>query len=127
MPLVRLRDWCERRAAGKAAPMVAKRGMGSAGAIRDASVFVQGPPIIRGLGTSSGFDLQLQDAGGVGREVLMSARDQLLELAAQDPRLARVRTNGLADQTGVQLEVDRAKASALGLSIADITDTLPSA
>ena len=127
MTFVRLRDWSERRAADKAAPMVAKRAMGAAGAIRDASIFVQGPPIIRGLGTSSGFDLQLKDTGGVGREVLTSARDQLLELAAQDKRLARVRINSLADQTEFHLEVDRAKASALGLSIADVNDTLSSA
>src|SRR5260221_417462 len=97
------------------------------GASGDASVCGRGPPIIRGLGTSSGLDLQLEDAGGVGREVLMSARDELLELAAQDPRLARVRINSLADQTEFHLEVDRAKASALGLSIADINDTLSSA
>jgi multidrug efflux pump len=127
MTFVRLRDWSERRAAERAAPMVAKRAMGSARAIRDASIFVQGPPIIRGLGTSSGFDLQLKDTGGVGREVLTNARDQLLGLAAQDRRLARVRINSLADQTEFHLEVDRAKASALGLSIADVNDTLGSA
>src|SRR5258706_2953912 len=127
MPFVRLRDGSERRTEEKGAPMVARRPMASAGPIRDASIFVQGPPIIRGLGTSSGFDLQLKDTGGVGREVLTSARDRLLELAAQDKRLARVRINSLADQTEFHLEIDRAKASALGLSIADVNDTLSSA
>src|SRR5258707_14431235 len=115
MAFVGLRNWSERRWEAKAAPMVGKRAMGSASAIRDASIFVQGPPIIRGLGTSSGFDLQLKDTGGVSREVLTSARDRLLELAAQYKRLARVPINSLADQTEFHLEIHPAKARPLRL------------
>ena len=127
MSFALLRDWSERSSKDKSSAMVAKRAQAAAARIRDASIYVSAPPLIRSLGTTSGFDLELKDAGGVGRETLASARDQLLELAAHDPLLARVRINGLGDQPEFHLEVDNAKAGALGLSTANITDTLATA
>ncbi len=90
MSFVLLRDWSERTGGvpvrrcdcGASQP-------GCQRSIRDANTVVMSPPLIRGLGTSNGFDLELKDVAGVGREVLAGARDQLLELAAQDHRLAR--------------------------------------
>jgi hydrophobe/amphiphile efflux-1 (HAE1) family protein len=127
MSFALLRDWSERTSKDKSSVMVAKRAQGAANRIRDASIFVSAPPLIRSLGTTSGFDLELKDAGGVGRATLASARDQFLELAAHDPLLARVRINGLGDQPEFHLEVDNAKAGALGLATANITDTLATA
>jgi multidrug efflux pump len=127
MSFALLRDWSERRSTDKSSVMVARRAQAAAARIRDASIYVSAPPLIRSLGTTSGFDLELKDAGGVGRDTLASARDQLLELAAHDPLLARVRINGLGDQPEFHLEVDNAKAGALGLSTANITDTLATA
>jgi multidrug efflux pump len=48
-------------------------------------VFAIVPPAVPELGTSSGFDFQLQDIGGVGHEALVAARNQVLGMAAQDP------------------------------------------
>ncbi|MCP0723186.1 hypothetical protein KU617_23775, partial [Salmonella enterica subsp. enterica serovar Montevideo] len=39
------------------------------------------PPAISGLGSSAGFDMELQDHAGAGHDALMAARDQLIELA----------------------------------------------
>jgi len=50
MTFVRLRDWSERRAAGKAASMVAKRAMARPARSATPASSLQGPPIIRGLG-----------------------------------------------------------------------------
>jgi len=127
MSFVLLRDWNERTAGSQSAAMVAQRANQAAARIRDATTIVMSPPLIRGLGTSSGFDLELKDVAGVGREVLVRARDQLLDLARHDARLAHVRINGLADQPEFHLDVDQVKASALGLSIADVNDTISSA
>ena len=127
MSFVLLRDWSERKAASQSAAMTAKRANQAAAKIRDAATVVMAPPLIRGLGTSTGFDLELKDVGGVGREALANARDQLLDLARHDNRLANVRINGLADQPEFHLAVDPVKASALKLSIADLNDTISTA
>ncbi|MGH8252676.1 MAG: efflux RND transporter permease subunit [Steroidobacteraceae bacterium] len=127
MSFVLLRDWSERKAASLSAAMTAKRANEAAARIRDAATVVMSPPLIRGLGTSTGFELELKDVGSVGRDALAKARDQLLALAGHDPYLAHVRINGLADQPEFHLNVDQVKASALGLSIADLNDTISTA
>ena len=63
---------------------------------------------------STGFDFMLQDRGGLGHEKLMEARGQLLDMAAKDPRLIRVRPNGLDDVPEYRTDVDWEKAGALG-------------
>ena len=127
MSFALLRDWSERTSKDKSSAMVAQRTQAAVSRIRDASIFVSAPPLIRSLGTTSGFDLELKDAGGVGRETLNRARDQFLELAAHDPHLARVRINGLSDQPEFHLEINQAKAGALGLAASDISETLATA
>ena len=54
----------------------------------------------------------------------LAARNQLLGAAAQDQRLAGVRPNGVEDAPQFKLDIDREKASALGVSVADINSTL---
>ena len=127
MSFALLKNWSERTSEDKSSAAVARRGQAAASKIRDASIFVSAPPLIRSLGNTSGFDLELKDSAGVGRDVLASARDQFLELANHDPLLARVRINGLGDQPEFHLEVDQAKAGALGLATANISDTLATA
>jgi len=81
------------------------------------------PPPIRELGTASGFDFELQDRGGGGHDALMQARNQLLQMARQDPALALVRPNGLEDNPVFKIDIDREKASALGVALTDIDRT----
>ncbi len=121
---VRLKDWSERDDSVKD---VAERAMGAFMQIKEAMVFAFVPPAITQLGTSSGFDLQLQDLGGQGHQALMDARDQILGMAAQDPRLANVRPNGQEDNPQFKLDVDHEQAAALGVSLMDINDTFNAA
>jgi multidrug efflux pump len=60
----------------------------------------------------------------LSREAFLAARNQLLGEAAKNPRLAGVRPNGVEDAPQFKLDIDREKASALGVSIADINQTL---
>src|SRR5690606_28653751 len=99
---------------------IAGRAMGAFSKIKDAMVFPFVPPAITQLGTSSGFNLQLQDLGGLGHEALMQARNQFLGMASQDARLVGVRPNGQEDNPQFKLDVDQEKAAALGVSLADI-------
>ena len=127
LAFIRLRDFDERKAAERKAPAVAGRAMGKFMQIRDAMVFAIVPPAVPELGTSSGFDFQLQDTGGVGHEALTAARNQVLGMAAQDPDLAGVRPNGQDDTPQLKIDIDQAKAGAMGLTTADINAALSAA
>jgi multidrug efflux pump len=128
LAFVRLKDFDVRKSANLKAQAVAGRAMGAFGAqFRDAMVFAIVPPAVSELGNSSGFDFQLQDTGGVGHETLMNARNMMLGMAAQDPNLVGVRPNGQDDTPQLKIEVDQAKAGALGLTTADINSALSAA
>jgi hydrophobe/amphiphile efflux-1 (HAE1) family protein len=121
---VRLRAWDERADPSLRAKAVAGRAMARFSQIKEASIFAVVPPAISELGNAAGFQLQLEDRGGLGHEALVAARDQLLGLAAKEPSLVRVRQGGLEDTPQYKVDVDREKASALGLSLTDINATL---
>ncbi|WP_338525946.1 efflux RND transporter permease subunit [Pseudomonas batumici] len=91
---------------------------------RDAMVFAFAPPAVLELGNAIGFDVYLQDQAGIGHDKLMAARNQFLGMAAQSKVLAQVRPNGLNDEPQYQLSIDDERASALGLSLADINNSL---
>jgi len=124
---VNLVDWSQRVDPQNSVFAIAGRAMGAFSQIREAQVFAFTPPAIIELGNATGFDLQLVDRGGVGHEVLMQARNQLLGMANQDPRLFAVRPNGLDDTPIFRIDVDHEQASALGLSVAEINRTLSTA
>jgi len=120
LAFLRLKPWEERKGKEHSVQAVIQRGLVGLGGIKDAMVFPLNPPAIPELGTSSGFDFWLQDVGGVGHEQLMAARDQLLGLASQSPVLIGVRPQGLNDTAQLKIDIDQDKASALGVSQADI-------
>lgn len=124
---VNLKDWSEREGEGQSVFDIAGRAMGAFSQIKDAFVFAFYPPPIRELGNASGFDLQLVDLKGVGHETLMNARNQLLGMAGSNPKLMGVRPNGLSDVPEFNIEIDNEKATALGVQIADINETLQTA
>ncbi|RMS84202.1 Multidrug efflux transporter [Pseudomonas savastanoi] len=124
---IKLKDWSERSGKGQGAAQVAQRATLALASIGDASVFVMQPPAVRGLGQSSGFDVQLKDLGGVGHEALVAAREQFIELAKKDPSLLGVRSNGLDDTPQLKVTIDDRKAGALSLSTSDINSTLSTA
>jgi len=127
MSFIRLKPWAERKSADQSAAAIGSRISRAVRSIRDANVFVFQPSAVRGLGDSSGFDLELQDLNGVGHDALVAARDQLIKLAQQSPVLQQVRAGGTEDQAELHVDIDLPKAAALGLAAADINDTLSSA
>ena len=124
---VGMKDWSEREDDGQDVHSIAGRAMGAFSQIKDAMIFPFVPPAITQLGTSSGFNLQLQDLGGLGHDALMEARNQFLGLAAQDSRLVGVRPNGQEDNPQYKLDVNQEKAAALGVSIADVNNVFTTA
>ena len=125
---IKLKDWILRRNRPDLnAQAIAQRAMGAFSQIRTAMVFAFPPPSVIELGMATGFDFQLLDRGGLGHEKLMEARNQLLGMASQDKRLTKVRPNGIEDVSEYHLDVDWAKAGALGVPITSIHDTISDA
>jgi len=120
-------DWKDRSGSKNRAPAIAARAMAIFSHIRDAKVFAFIPPAVSELGNADGFDFELEDQAGLGHGALIQARDQLLGLAAKDPILAAVRPNGQDDAPQLHIDVDLARAGALGLSNGDISDTISTA
>jgi HAE1 family hydrophobic/amphiphilic exporter-1 len=127
MAYVRLKDWKLRARSEMKVTAVANRAMQAFSQIRNAMVFVFPPPAVTELGNAKGIDFQLQDRGGLGHAGLMAARRQVLDMAAKDPRLARVRPNGLDDVPQYRITVDMEKAGALGVPITAIHNTISTA
>ncbi len=120
MMFVKLKDWHLRNRPELKAKAVAGRAMGVFARIKGASIFCFPPPAVTELGNATGFDFMLQDRGDMGHEKLTQVQNQLLGMAAQDPRLARVRPNGMADVPQYKVDIDWEKAGALGVPISSV-------
>jgi multidrug efflux pump len=124
---VRLRDWSERPGKENSAAGIVQRASAEFASWPEAQAFAFAPPAIRELGNASGFNLFIQDRTGLGRDALIQARNTMIGEAAKNPILTGVRPNATADTPQYQLDIDNAKAGALGVSVAEISDTLTSA
>jgi multidrug efflux pump len=124
---ITLKDWRERDGAMQSAQALVGRAFGALRGIRDAIIFPVSPPPIPELGRANGFAFRLQDRGGNGHDALLAARNQFLGMAAQSTLLAAVRPDGLEDASQLQLNIDRDKASALGVSFSAINSALSTA
>jgi len=123
----KLRDWDLRQRPDLKVDAIAGRAMGAFSRIKGAMVFAFPPPPVIELGNASGFDFQLQDRGGLGHQKLMAARNQILGMAAADPRLVQVRPNGMEDVAEYRVDVDWDRAGALGVPISTIHSTIAAA
>jgi multidrug efflux pump len=126
LAFVRLKDWDQREGEAHGVKSVIGRGFMAMSAIKHAFIIGVNPPPIPELGAAGGFDFRLQDRSGQGREKLMEARNMLLGMAAQNPALAGVRPEGQEPAPQVTLEVDRVKARALSIDLAELNTTLTS-
>ncbi|WP_144729638.1 efflux RND transporter permease subunit [Extensimonas perlucida] len=121
---VTLKDWAERPGAAHSVEAIVGRSMAAFSKIRDAFIFVLSPPPIPELGNSTGFAFRLQDRGSNGHDALVNARNQLLGMAMKSPVLTAVRPDGLEDAPQLQVDIDRDKASAQGVSFAAINNAI---
>ena len=119
-----LTDWSERGAAESSAEALVGQAMGTFMGLDNALAFAIQPPAIQSLGQASGFTMKLQDRGGVGREALTDARNQLLGMASQSPLLANIRPEDQPPAPQLHVEVDRVQARAMGLSMTDVNNAL---
>jgi multidrug efflux pump len=124
---ITLKDWKEREGQAHSAQGIAGRAFGALMGVKDAFIYPLSPPPIPELGTGSGFNFRLQDRGGNGHEALLAARNQLLGMASKSPKLTGVRPDGLEDAPQLQLDIDRDKASALGVPFDSVNAAISTA
>ena len=124
LAFVALKDWDERTQTENSAQSVVGRANRALFAIKQAFIFAVNVPPIPELGAIGGFDFQLQDRAGLGRATLLAARNQVLGMAAQNPNLAGVRPEGQEPAPQLYLDVDKNKASQLGIDMNQLNDTL---
>ncbi|HZV93913.1 MAG TPA: efflux RND transporter permease subunit [Caldimonas sp.] len=127
LAFVTLKPWDEREGTEHSATAIAGRAFGALSKLRDAFIFALVPPAIPELGTATGFAFRLEDRGGNGHAALLAARNQLLGLASKSKVLAGVRPDGLEDAPQLQLDIDRDRANALGVSFDNINAVLSTA
>ncbi|ROO24288.1 multidrug transporter [Salinisphaera orenii MK-B5] len=121
---IRLVDWGQRTGAETSASAIAAEASAVLSEIRDAQVYVQLPPTLDNLGESTGFQMELKDTGGRGRDVLTQAKDLFLERAEASGLLTQVRAQVSDPASQLTVDIDDAKARSLGVELAAINDTL---
>lgn len=121
MAFVELKDWTQRDVdATTLRDRLNRRFDG----MLDGDVQATLPPSVPGLGHADGFTFRLEDRGGVGLDALKAAREQMAARAKADPALASVHFEDLPDAPRIELDVDRAKAYALGVPFERIAGLL---
>ena len=95
--------------------------------IKDAFILVIPPPAIQGLGTSGGFEMQVEDRGGAGLDELQAAVNRLVARAAKDPTLLRVNSTFRAGVPQLFADVNRAQVMNMQVPLGDVFTTLQTA
>lgn len=124
---VSLTPWDERTREDQSAGALIQRMNKSLSSVRDAKIFALSQPVIRGLGQSNGFTFELQAATGTSRAQLIELKDELMVKARQSKLLGGIREGALSSTPQLKIDIDNAKAVALGLSLSDVASTLTSA
>jgi hydrophobe/amphiphile efflux-1 (HAE1) family protein len=122
--VARLKPFADRRAAADSAQALIRRTFAAGSQIRSANVLPFNLPPIIGLSTSGGFEYQLEALEGQDPVAIGSVMNGLIGAANRDPRLARVFSTFTATNPSLYLDIDRGKAQALGLNMADVFTAL---
>ncbi|MCA6108540.1 efflux RND transporter permease subunit [Bradyrhizobium cenepequi] len=118
--VARMKPFADRQAAADSVQATIRRMFGEGAQIRQANVLPFNLPPIIGLSTSGGFEYLLEGLEGQDPAALGSVMSGLINAANQDPRLTRVFSTFTATNPSIYLDIDRAKAQALGLNMADV-------
>jgi len=92
--------------------------------IWEGNAFAFGPPPIQGLGSGSGFQMELQDLGGLGLRQLEIFANDLVTAGYESGKITRLNQNFQANVPQLFVDVDREKAKRLNIPLQTIFDTL---
>ena len=87
-------------------------------------VYLSTPPVIPGLGTSGGFEMQLEARGDATYDNLVAAADTLMYYASQRKELSGLSSSLQAEIPQLYFDVDRDKVKLSGVPMADVFTTM---
>jgi len=90
----------------------------------ECKVYLSTPPVIPGLGTSGGFELQLEARGDATFEMLVQAADTLMYYASRRKELTGLSSSLQSDIPQLYFDVDRDKVKMVGVPLADVFSTM---
>ncbi|WP_323118177.1 multidrug efflux RND transporter permease subunit [Burkholderia alba] len=124
MIFVTLKNWKERKRAHDQVQAIVARINARFADTPNTMVFAMNSPALPDLGSTGGFDFRLQDRSGIGYTALVAAREKLLADGHKNPVLTDLMFAGTQEAPQLKLDIDRVKASALGVSMDEINTTL---
>ncbi|WP_301876716.1 efflux RND transporter permease subunit [uncultured Megasphaera sp.] len=119
-------DWDERKDKSLSVDALVGKIMGMGNQIPQATVIAMNPPPIDGMGTSSGFTMQLENRGSHTTAELSAMAQKFIAAARKRPEIGSVYTAFAADTPGYELDIDRDKVAKEGVSLSDLYSTLQS-
>jgi hydrophobe/amphiphile efflux-1 (HAE1) family protein len=122
--VARMKPFADRKAATDTVQAAIRQTYGAGSQLRQANVLPFNLPPIIGLSTSGGFEYQLDALEGQDPAALGSVVAGMISAANRDPRLTRVFSTFTATNPSIYLDIDRAKAQALGLNMSDVFTAL---
>src|SRR6185437_15619061 len=122
--VARMKPFADRKAAADSVQATIQRTSIAGAQIRQANVLPFNLPPIIGLSTSGGFEYQLEALEGQDPAAIGSVVSGMIAAANRDPRLTRVFSTFTATNPSIFLDIDRAKAQALGLNMSDVFTAL---
>ena len=90
----------------------------------ESKVYLSTPPVIPGLGTSGGFEMQLEARGDATYDDLVRATDTLMYYAKQRKEIAGLSSSLQAEIPQLYFDVDRDKVKLSGVPMADVFSTM---
>jgi HAE1 family hydrophobic/amphiphilic exporter-1 len=119
-----LNSFKERAKKGQSAQSVSSALNQKYAAIQDAFVLSISPPPVRGIGTTGGFKMQVQDTTGGDLSQLADVAQTMADAANRTPGLAGVFTTFNTRTPKVYADIDRVRAEMLGVTSSDVFQTL---
>ena len=90
----------------------------------ECKVYLSTPPVIPGLGTSGGFEMQLEARGEATFDNLVQAADTLMHYAQKHKELTGLSSSLQSEIPQLYFDVDRDKVKMLGVPLADVFSTM---
>lgn len=120
----RLKDFGLRTTPQSHAGAIVQRAMGTFFTFREAQVFPLLPPAIQGMGTASGFSMNLVDSGRNGTSALTAASKELMQRAGANPLISSLRSNTPDDESQMKIVFDQEKMGAMGVDLTSVNSSL---
>ncbi len=121
---VTLKPFEERRDSSLSAGAIAGALNQKFASIQDAYIAIFPPPPVQGLGTIGGFRIQVEDRGQLGFDELFKQTQNLIAQSQKTPALAGLFSSYQVSVPQIDADVDREKAKAEGVDLADVDETM---